>query len=554
MDHGIKRYKSRWVKLRTERDPWLKVMRDLAQWICLRQGRFLTSDRNRPKFNNNVVNDTATWAWGVFGAGMTSGVTSPARPWFKTTTLDPELARFARVQQWLATVDERLRRVFAMSNFYTSAMRLYLDEGGFGQGLMLMAPNVRTTLHCTNVPAGSFCFAVDQFGRVNTTYREDRWTVSQCVGRFGRENVSIAVRNAFDRGKFDDWVDVMHLIEPRAVRDHDRPDNLNMPWRSVYYEMSASDRVLNTSGFEHMPAVCPRWNVNGNDAYATGPAHQAFGVTRGLQNKERRAAQGIDKMSNPTMTGPASMKTMPSTTIPGGMTYEPTGTQGARGGYRPAYQVDPRIRELDESIGRDEGRIQRAFMADLFLMMISDPRVQPATATEIAERHDEKLLMLGPPLERQNTEFLDPAIDLAFEYGLDADMIPIPPPELEGQPLRVEYVSILHQAQRAVGTANVDRLVGFTQSLMQTHPDAGAKLGDGIDIVDTYADLLGTPPRLVVPTAEARRLAAEGRRAAARQATLDAAQQSADTAAALGQTPSARGGEGSLLGEMMGVA
>jgi DNA-binding IscR family transcriptional regulator len=46
-----------------------------------------------------------------------------------------------------------------------------------------------------------------------------------------------------------------------------------------------------------------------------------------------------------------------------------------------------------------------AYYADLFLMLANDDRSN-VTATEIAERHEEKLLMLGPVLERLHNEML----------------------------------------------------------------------------------------------------------------------------------------------------
>jgi len=45
------------------------------------------------------------------------------------------------------------------------------------------------------------------------------------------------------------------------------------------------------------------------------------------------------------------------------------------------------------------GCIRQAFYADLFLMMAESDR-REITAREIDERHEEKMLMLGPVLER----------------------------------------------------------------------------------------------------------------------------------------------------------
>ena len=56
----------------------------------------------------------------------------------------------------------------------------------------------------------------------------------------------------------------------------------------------------------------------------------------------------------------------------------------------------------------------RAFFADLFLMLARTDNVQPITAAEVAARQEEKLIALGPVLERTNDELLDPMVDRMF--------------------------------------------------------------------------------------------------------------------------------------------
>jgi hypothetical protein len=105
-------------------------------------------------------------------------------------------------------------------------------------------------------------------------------------------------------------------------------------------------------------------------------------------------------------------------------------------------------------------RINQAFYADLFLMISNDQRRMPVTAREIAERHEEKLLMLGPVLERLHDEMLSPLIDITFAKHREAGILPPPPPELQGQDLKIEFVSTLAQAQKAVGLGSLRSLIG----------------------------------------------------------------------------------------------
>jgi len=201
--------------------------------------------------------------------------------------------------------------------------------------------------------------------------------------------------------------------------------------------------------------------------------------------------------------------------------------------------VNPRISELTEDIKEKEARIDRHFYADLFMMITEMDRAQ-ITATEIAERKEEKLLMLGSVLERLNNEALDPAIDRVFGIAERAGILPPAPPELSGQKLRVEYISVLAQAQKAVSTASIEATAAFTMQLSQVFPQARHKF-NSMQAVDEYAKAKGTPPKVIYSDdeAEASMEAEQQQMQAAQQA--EQAAQVAQTAQSLGNASLERG-------------
>ena len=155
------------------------------------------------------------------------------------------------------------------------------------------------------------------------------------------------------------------------------------------------------------------------------------------------------------------------------------------------------------------------------------------TATEVAERHEEKLLMLGPVLERMHNEILDPLIELTFQRMVEANILPSPPQEMQGVDLNVEFVSMLAQAQRAIATNSVDRFVGNLGVVAKIKPEVLDKF-DEDRWADAYADMLGVDPELIVPGNEValiRKQRAEQQQAAQQVALMN---QGADTAAKLG--------------------
>jgi len=330
-------------------------------------------------------------------------------------------------------------------------------------------------------------------------------SVSQVVEQFviqrdGSEdwsNVSKAVKRLWDQKNYDERIEIIHMIQPRRMEDRDlsRPlDPKNKAFMDVYMEKgSDGDKLLQEGGFDTFPAYCPRWDVLGGDVYGVSPGMEQLGDIKQLQHEQKRKAQAIDKMVNPPMVGSMSLKGKPSTVLPGGTTYvDPQqGTQG----FQPAYTVQPRINELMMDIQEVQSRIQRGFYADLFAMMINSDR-RMMTATEVAERHEEKLVLLGPVLQRLNTEFLDPLIEDVFTFALEAGILPPPPPALEGVDLDVKYISLLAQAQEAVAASSIERTFSFAGNLSAVFPDIIDNL-NADEAIRSYGEILGTSPDIM---------------------------------------------------------
>ena len=227
-----------------------------------------------------------------------------------------------------------------------------------------------------------------------------------------------------------------------------------------------------------------------------GPGMEALGDIKQLQQEQFRKSQGIDYMARPPIAIPAELKGREIDTLPGGVSYFNLG-----GSARIQNLMDVRIdlSHLLNDIQDVRERINAHFFADLFLMISQDNRATPATATEVAERHEEKLLMLGPVLERLHDEMLSPLIDITFSRLLEAGALPPPPPELEGVDLKVEFVSVLAQAQRAVGLGAIDRLLGTVGNLATASQDPSVwdKVAKD-EAVERYADMLAVDPELIV--------------------------------------------------------
>lgn len=543
IDPGIpkKQFERRLSALRDERAQWLSHWNDLSDQILPRRGRFLTNqshDANKgDKRNGRIIDPTGTLAARTLASGMMAGITSPARPWFKLQTPDLEMMDYGPVRSWLEQVQNRLMTVFARSNLYNVLPVVYEELGVFGTGAMCVLEDDEDVIRCYPYTVGEYMIANSPRLVVDTLYREMQLTVAQLVGEYGLENCTASTRALFEQGALDRWVNVVHLVEPNDKRVANTPGARGMPWRSVHYEAGSEDgEFLRVSGYQEFPVMAPRWHVTGTDVYGRSPGMEALPDIRQLQIMAKRKAQAIDKMVNPPMIAPSSLRQQAASILPGSITYvDMVAAAGGQPAFRPAFEVNPRVNELMIDIQAKQGDVKSAFYADLFLMLANSDRRQ-ITAREIDERHEEKLLMLGPVLERLHDELLDPLIDRTVAIMARNKLLPPPPPEIAGVELRVEYISTLAQAQKAVGTASIRDYATFAIGLAGARPDVLDKV-DFDKAVDNYGMMIGVPSDLIRTDDQVKQLRAEKARQQQQAQAMQMTAAAADTAKTMAETP-----------------
>lgn len=534
--------KARLVKrltaLKSERAPWLPMYQDLSDNIQPYAGRFYATDRNRGDMHtfNNIIDDTATAALDILAAGLMGGLTSPARPWFRLGVGDPTLKDDHEVKTWLSECQRIMLNVFAKSNTYLALHNVYYELGLFGTACSVVMDDYDSVIHHYTSPVGEFCLAADFKGRTNTLYREFQKTVGEVVREFGYENCSISTKTLYDRNALDSWITVYHTLEPRVVRDPTKLDGKNKPWRSTYFEVRGDDKtMLRDGGMDEFRALAPRWHKTGGDIYGRSPGMRALGAVKQLQHEQIRKANGIDQMTRPSLQAPMSLKNSDIDMLPGGITFVDTPGSGAA--VQNLMNVNIDLNHLSQDMEEVRQRIRAAFYSDLFLLITGSTDVQK-TAAEIAERHEEKMLVLGPVLERLDNELLRPLIDITFNRCSAAGMFPPAPEALHDHALEIEYISVLAQAQRMIATNGIDRWVGALGSVSAFKPDVLDKFNSD-KWADSYGDLLGVDPDMInsddqVAAIRQQRAEAQKQAQMAQQANM-----AADTAAKLGsvQTP-----------------
>lgn len=546
-----KELQKRGEELEKARDRFVPQWEEIAKYITPGRGVFDDAEPNQGDRKDKYLLDATPFqALTTLAAGMQGGLTSPSRPWFKLGVTDPELGDYEPVRVWLDEVERRMLHVMGRSNVYNCLHTLYAEVGAFGTGAIYVEEDPTEALRCAALTAGEYSVAFDSRGMPSEFCRTFWMDAAQMADKFGYDALSDVVQSALDNGQRGQWFRVHHLILPNdkfSPLDEKERAARSMPWASVYWE-HGKERPLRVSGYEEFPVLVPRWDVVGSDYYGRGPGWAALGESKMLQEL-RYDYLGAQKLSiKPPVMGHTGLKKARIDLSPGALTY-----YEGEAGIRPIYQVQPDIPGQLQAIAESRQLVQRFFYADLFLMLAAND-TRDMTAREVAERHEEKMLMLGPVLERLENELLDPLIERVFAIMDRMGLLPQPPEDLGGKLLQVEYISVLAQAQRMVGIEGIERLSRFVGEFAPLKPEVLDKV-DFDEAIEQYARKLGVPAAVVVSDEAVAVLREQRAEQQAQMEQMAAVQQAAQTAqqgaGAINQM--AQAAEGGGLSEIAGL-
>lgn len=480
----------RWAQLDSEFATWRGQAADIAKYFVPGSGRFTTDDRNRGGDRApELLDNTSTRCANILAAGLLAGATSPARPWLRLRPVDESLRKSPASADWSARATRGVLDCIARSNLYSALRRVY-EELPQGTAVMLLERDDESIVRGRTLPMGQYRVMHGWDDRPNVLYRKLRRTVGEVVAHFGVDKVSAATRTAYQAGHLGGTVEIVHAIEPREG-EHG-VSNMRMPWRSVYFEQAATGHtgvtILRESGFERFPALIVRWSRIEGDVYGRGPGHEALGDAKQLQVTQKLKQLLIEHEAEPALLLPPSMKAHDVDRLPGGASYVDDPAK-----VRRLFESRADLNPVLEDIRDVRERIRASFFVDLFLMLATQD-TRRMTAHEVAVRHEERLLQLGPLLESLHTELLTPLVQFVFSELLERGMLPEPPAELVDADIEIEFTSTLAQAQRIAGVTAMERALSVVTTASAIVPE----IVDNIEPDEVFrevVDAFGVEPR-----------------------------------------------------------
>lgn len=466
--------------VKTRRDNWDTHYQELADYMLPRKADIVKKRSRGEKRMELIYDGTALQSIDLMAAFLHGMLTSGSSPWFHLDIKDTDLNRDDDVREWLQDTSMRMMRAVNQSNFESEIHEAYVDLTVFGTSCVF-TEMTENGLRFSTRHISEYYVQEDQFGMVNTVYRLYKMTATQAVERFGQENVGDYIAKLFKKNP-DEEVEILHVVMPNTDRDVRKVDNKNMPYSSVYI-CQQSKMIIAEGGFEEMPYCVPRFLKSTGEVMGRSPAMTALPDVKMLNLMSKTIIQAAQKLIDPPLLVPDDGFLLPIRTQPGGLNF-------FRAGSRDTITPLNTGANIPIGLNMEEQRrsaIRQAFYVDQILSG-NGPNM---TATEVIQRQEERMRVIGPVLGRLMTEMLRPLIDRIFALMLRNDMLAPAPEILQGRDIDIEYVSPLARAQKASSLNNTMKALEILLPLSESLP-----VGDHIDpdgLVQHVTDALGVP-------------------------------------------------------------
>lgn len=494
---------------------------DCGKWALPHRTRWMESQTEGERNNHHIIDPSHLIALRSCVGGFLEGNTSASRPWYRTAGQDPDRSKFPKNKEWLDKFTRRTLHALSSSNFYHAAGEFYYDFNVFNTGAHFIDEIQGRLFFHTLIP-GSYFVINNALGEAVVLIREFTLTVKALVDQYGKKkngnwdwsNFSSGVRKMYEDGNYTELIDVAQVVQENQHFDIEKPQALlNKRWVALTYEVGANrysynqgqsgfagmgahpvqdkEKFLQISASKRKPFIVGRSASNGNYEYGEkGPTLDALGLIKSLNKKAISKDQAIEQILRPTLQGPANLKKSYVTSVPN--SYVPLDPSSlAQKGLRPIFEVNPAIGALIGDVLDLRQLVDKIYFADYLLYLSKNPRTRTATETNAIVQ--EQQLVIGPILQSLNWTYNNPVVDFVMDFVLDEDPYLEPPPEdLAGQFLRVDFISVFAQAQRAADLPAMQQYMAMVTEVGQIQP----KIWDKVN-VDKFADIL--EDRLYLP-------------------------------------------------------
>ena len=496
------------ARLVEKRSNWEIHWQEVADYMLPRKAD-ITLERPKGDKRHTVIYDgTAIHSLELLASSLHGMLTSSVNRWFALRFKETAINEDDEAREWLDDVTDKMYIAISRSNFQQEVFETYFDLIAFGTSCLQIEEDKDDIIRFSSRHIKEIYISEDAKGMVNCIYRRFKMSAKATVEKFGRDNVSLKTLNTLKKAPFDD-IDLVHVVKPRNTYNPKKLDKQNMPFTSIYFEYD-SGHIISQGGFKEFPYVVPRYLKASNELYGRSPGMNALPDVKVLNKMVEVGMKAAQKQVDPPLLVPDDSMLMPIRMSPGSINYYRSGTRD---------RIETLNIGANNPLGLNMEQQRREAISQTFhvdQLLITENRNM--TATEVVQRNEEKMRILGPVLGRLQSELLQPMIIRIFNIMLRNDLLPPAPEILLNQEIDVEYVSPMAQAQRGQELSSIVRGLELFGQIGQVAP-----VNDYIDpqgLVKHLIKILGLPARMIRSDSEVEEIAQQKAEAQQQQAEM----------------------------------
>jgi|TARA_R110000751_G_scaffold182066_2_gene288680 hypothetical protein len=453
----VKRYST----LQTQRSSWESHWQEIADYIVPRKADITKKRTSGDKRSELIFDGTAIHAAELMAASLHGMLTNAATPWFSLRYEENELNGDDESKEWLEGATDVMYQHLARSNFQEQIHELYSDLVTFGTGVIFVEDDKKNGLRFSTRHIAECYVSEDEDGRVDTVFRKYKTTARAAVRQFGEQQVTQRIDKINSTDPYAE-IELLHVVMPRDDYDSRKKNTKNMPYASIYID-AEEKQILGESGYQEFAYCVPRFLKGSFElGYGRSPSMTALSDTKMINKMSEAVIRAAQLQIHPPLMVPDDGFMAPVRTTPGGINFYRSGTRD---------RIEPLQIGSNNPIGEmqlEQRRtaIRAAFYVDQ-LILGQGPQM---TATEVIQRTEEKMRLLGPVLGRLQAELLQPLISRCFAILSRQKKFAPAPESLRNGDIDIEYVSPLAKAQRSGDVQAVMQMFEFLGPLMNLDP------------------------------------------------------------------------------------
>jgi len=449
-------------RLKAKRLQWDDRWREVNFFVLPNKDNIYgTATAGEAKYRGNLYDSSAVHYNELLASALHSMLTNPSVQWFELTTGNREFDSKPEIKTYLQRMVRKIHQVLNNSNFQTEIHEIYLDLGAMGTGVLTIMPDKDNIMRFAANPIYNHWIEEDARGQVNVDHQEDELTLRQILDMYPKAK---GLEKFAENKKLDDKYVVIKAINPRENRDFKKSLKIktNKKYASVHV-LEKAQLVLKEDGFDTFPAAIPRWIKTTGETYGRSPSMKALPDVRMLNVQMKTHIRAGQKVVDPPLMVPDDGFLGRVNTTPGAINAYRSGSKDLIFPLETGGNLNISFEMLQDN--RD--RIKQHYFIDQ-LQLKDGPQM---TATEVNQRVDEHLRLLGPVLGRLHFELLGPAIGRVIEIMKDANELPDNmPDELKDANIDVFFSSQIAKAQRFGEARTLQQFMETMAGVAQINP------------------------------------------------------------------------------------